>query len=104
MTTGGLVVQTFDAIENVSDVDMYGAEVEWIWQATPGLRLDGALSLLETEIKEGRVIDESLSAAPITIRGMDGTSSTRLVDHDVSGNKMRKAPDARQIARSTLGS
>ncbi len=92
--TGGLVVQTFDAIENVSDVDMYGAEVEWIWQATPGLRVDGALALLETEIKEGRVIDESLSAAPITTRHMDGTSSTKLVDHDVSGNKMRKAPDA----------
>ncbi len=91
---GTFVVNTFDAIENVSDVDMYGAEVEWIWQATPGLRVDGALALLETEIKEGRVIDESLSAFPIQITETDGSTSTRLVDHDVSGNKMRKAPDA----------
>ncbi|MCY4278358.1 MAG: TonB-dependent receptor [Gammaproteobacteria bacterium] len=68
-------------IVNVSDVEMYGAEVEWIWQATPDLRLDGAFAMLETEIQKGMIVDESLTGAV-----------SRQVD--VSGNKMRKAPDS----------
>jgi len=78
---GAFIVTTEQVIANVSDVEMYGAEVEWIWQATPGLRLDGAFAMLETEIEKGVITDESLNAAfPVEV--------------DLSGNKMRKAPES----------
>ncbi len=78
---GRFLVATEQVIANVSDVEMYGAEVEWIWQATPGLRLDGAFAMLETEIQKGMIIDESLSGAA-------------ALQVDVSGNRMRKAPES----------
>ncbi len=80
-SAGNLVAATIQVVDNVSDVEMYGAEVEWIWQATPALRVDGALAMLETEIQKGTIADESLTGAA-------------AVQVDVSGNKMRKAPDS----------
>ena len=80
-SAGNLVAATIQVVDNVSDVEMYGAEVEWIWQATPALRVDGAFAMLETEIQKGTIADESLTGAA-------------AVQVDVSGNKMRKAPDS----------
>jgi len=78
---GRFLVATEQVVSNVSDVEMYGAEVEWIWQATPGLRLDGAFAMLETEIQKGEILDESLN----------GAASVQV---DVTGNRMRKAPES----------
>ena len=80
-SAGNLVAATIQVVDNVSDVEMYGAEVEWIWQATPALRVDGAFAMLETEIQKGTIADESLTGAA-------------AVQVDVSGNKMRNAPDS----------
>ncbi len=85
--TGGRVVERFETVaSNISDVDMYGAEVEWIWQATSDLRLDGSWAILETEINEGVIEDPTLASV------LRSAPSPLFID--VSGNQMVRAPES----------
>lgn len=72
-----LVAAVNTANVNISDSEMYGAEIEWVALVSDNLLIDGGIGLLKTDVGDGEVDNASLFGA---------------VPTDVSGNELRKAP------------
>lgn len=73
-----LVASVNTANANISDSEMFGAEIEWVALVGDNFVIDGAIGLLDTEVGDGSVDNASIFGA---------------VPTDISGNSLRKAPD-----------
>lgn len=82
-----LFINNASIVENAADAETYGFEVEWLWLAGANFRVDGSLSLLETEFKD------FLSTDPLNPQIGSNCDATGLgCQQDLSGNDLLRSP------------
>ncbi len=83
-----LFINNASIVENATDAETYGVELEWLWLASQNFRIDGSISVLESEFKD------FLSTDPLFPQvGTDCDAMGLSCLQDLSGNDLLRAPD-----------
>ena len=89
-----LFVNNAAKVENATDAESYGAEIEWLWLVSENFRFDGSVSFLKSEIKDFRSTDPLLPQIGSDCNPLTGLDCLQ----DLSGNSLLRAPELKVSA------
>ncbi len=84
-----LYINNAAVVENASDAETYGLEVEWLWLATGNFRIDGSISWLHTEFADFFSTDPLNPHVGIRCNPVTGLECVQ----QLSGNDLLRAPE-----------
>ena len=84
-----LFINNASIVQNAADAETYGAEIEWLWLASERFRLDGSISVLNSEFKDFVSTDPLLPQVGTNCNPLTGLDCLQ----DLSGNDLLRAPD-----------
>ena len=83
-----LFVNNASIVENATNAETYGVEVEWLWLAGEAVRIDGSVSYLRTKF------EDFLSTDPLNPHiGINCDSTGLGCQQDLSGNELLRSPE-----------